>query len=427
MGSPNPQFDKWIEMARSSWEESNSELLDPFTKSANDLADKYRALEEIKLHLITCTKAQYDQPETTVKKLNVGGKIYRFDRSFAEKLQGSLLGYMLSGDYDKLFARDKNGVIFLDLDPFWMDDILDSILYPERKANKMDYLSPYAKTFTVHVKNYVHLIKQYLKVTDLVTGSTPSGKASQATEENKTSISTSSNDQPINVDVTFAPLQNAMNKLAGLQAEFKTFHDKLAQAHAQYVTELQTYRDELVSIATFVFAKRSDWTSIHPKRVEEELLEDIRALVSLLASTVKESKAVGVEDSIGDAEENSTSGTPHRTISLAVGCEYFETSDITLRLAPARTYMWNLASTEWGHTLDEEDGAIMINDFSAEGMRYILWYLRLKRVDEALGRSKLDIYLDLPPYFYDLAYAAQAFCLLEDEMKVLCIGYGGQR
>jgi hypothetical protein len=402
MGSPNPQFDKGIEMARSSWEESNSELLDPFTKSANDLAAKYRALEEIKLHLITCTKAQSRQPETTVKKLNFGGKIYRFDRSSAEKLQGSLLGYMLSGDYDKLFARDKNGLIFIDLDPAYVDVILDSILYPENKANKMEFFCLYGEKYCLHGDYYA-----YLKVTDLVTGGASPEKTPEATKRNRTPISTSSNNQPAIVDVTFAPLQNAMNKLAGLQAEFKTFHDKLAQAHAQYVTELQTYRDELVCIATFVFAKRSDWIKMLAKGSEEELLVDIRALASVLVSRVKESNAVGMDNAI----------IPERTISLVVGRESFETTAQTLRLAPAKTYMWNLASTEWGHTLDEEDGAIMINDFSAVGMQFILHYLRTKRMCEAMGIAR-NIKFNAPPHTYALVYEARKFCLLDDEMKL---------
>jgi hypothetical protein len=408
MGDPTPRFDKWIEEVCHRWNcvigrETDSELLDTLTKSANDLADNYRALEEIKLHLITCTKAQSDQPETTVKKLNVGGKIYRFNRSSTEKLQGSLLGYMLSGDYDKLFARDKNGVIFLDLDPFWMDDILGDILgdilYPIDKANKQDeclYGYDYRSSY-----GYRNQIYGYLKVTDLITGGSSPKKTSHVTKQNQASIYT----PPKIVDKTFAPLQNAMNKLAGLQAEFKRFHDKVVQAHAQYLRELCTYREELLCIATFVFAKRSDWSTMLSKGSEEELLEDIRALVSMLSSRVKGSNAVGMDNAI----------IPERTISLVVRREYFETTAQTLRLAPARTYIWNLASTEWGHTLDEEDGAIMINDFPAEGMWYILRHFRSKRICEAMGIA------------YDFRFGlggksvlqARKFCLLENEIKLI--------
>jgi hypothetical protein len=402
MSDPTPQFDKWIEEVCSSWEESNSELQNVFRESANDLADKYRVLQEIKLHLITCTKAQYDQPESTVKKLNVGGKIYRFDRSSTEKLEGSLLGYMLSGDYDKLFARDKNGVIFIDMDPAHVDVILDSTLYPESKVNKMGYVCLYGEKYPLHGDYYA-----YLKVTDLVTGGASPEKAPEVTKENQTPISTSSNNQPTVVDETLAPMQNAINKLADLQAECQRFHDKVVQAHAQHLTELQTYREELMCIATFVFAKRSNWRSMRPEGSEEELLEDIRALVSLLSSRVKKRNAVGMDNAI----------IPERTISLIVGREYFETTEHTLRLAPARTYMWNLASTEWGHTLDEEDGAIMIDGISAVGMRYILWYLRRKRICEAMGIA-YDFIFTLPRHWYDSVCAARKFCLLEGEMEL---------
>jgi hypothetical protein len=402
MGDPTPQFDKWIEKLRRRLEKTNSELLDTFINSTDDIVDKYRVLQEIKLQLITCTKAQSDQPETTVKKLNFGGKIYRFNRSSAEKLQGSLLGYMLSGDYDRLFARDKNGVIFLDLDPAYVDDILDNVLYPESKVNKIKDV-------------FGNRMADYLKMTDLVTGSTSPEKTPQVTKENITPISTSSNNQPAIVDVTYTPLQKTMNKFVDLHAEFKTFHDDLAQVHAQYVTELQTYRDELVCIATFVFVKRSDWIKMLSKGSEEELLVDIRALASMLVSRVKGSNALGMDNAI----------IPERTISLIVGCETFETTDITLRLAPARTYMWNLASTEWGHTLDEADGAIMIDGFSAVGMRYILRYLRMKRICEAMGTARPGtIRFDLgSSHIYNSVLQARKFCLLEKEIKLNYSGY----
>jgi len=76
------------------------------------LRENQRLLEEME-HRILSISAQTDE----VVELNVGGQLMSTSRAVLCSAEGSLLAGMFSGNFDSGHRRDKDGRIFLDVDP----------------------------------------------------------------------------------------------------------------------------------------------------------------------------------------------------------------------------------------------------------------------------------------------------------------------
>jgi hypothetical protein len=108
---------------RLDWDRKLIEQQRAAVKSAEQrLETKQRKLEDLKSRLFGLAEGAYD-----IVDLNVGGQLISTQRSVLRSAEGSLLSGMFSGNFDNGLKRDKDGRIFLDVDPSLFGKILSHL------------------------------------------------------------------------------------------------------------------------------------------------------------------------------------------------------------------------------------------------------------------------------------------------------------
>ena len=96
------------------------------SKSRKRTFDAY--LDDIILHCShNCSNIAVATLRTDIIKINVGGRIFMIKREalISNQSDQKFLFVLLSGRWNFIIPKDRNGIIFLDLDPSWIEPSFD--------------------------------------------------------------------------------------------------------------------------------------------------------------------------------------------------------------------------------------------------------------------------------------------------------------
>ena len=95
-------------------------------RKAKSLSDRIDLFCESQRHPLT-NPISADHSDD-ILTLNVGGKVIAIQKSVIKSDQLEFLYYLFSNRWSNILPRDRDGLIFLDMDPAWIRPVLTSIL-----------------------------------------------------------------------------------------------------------------------------------------------------------------------------------------------------------------------------------------------------------------------------------------------------------
>ena len=111
-----------------------------------------------------------DERNSTMVRLNVGGKVLIMKRSIM-RLEGDSMNFLhliISGRWNYLLPRDRNGVIFVDLDPPLITPILDKLRF-RSDCGTNEHMVP---RVSIDRRAIFNSVVSYYRVADIVYGDT---------------------------------------------------------------------------------------------------------------------------------------------------------------------------------------------------------------------------------------------------------------
>ena len=105
-----------------------------FTKQLMELKIRKRIFDaytdNVNLHRShNCSNDAVATLRTDIVKINVGGRIIMIKREalISNQSDQNFLFVLLSGRWNSIIPKDRNGIIFIDLDPSWIEPIFDAL------------------------------------------------------------------------------------------------------------------------------------------------------------------------------------------------------------------------------------------------------------------------------------------------------------
>ena len=115
-----------------------------------------------------CRAVDGTDRNSTMVRLNVGGKLHIIKRStmLSEGDHMNFLYLMISGRWDYLLPKDRNGVLFIDLDPALITPILDKL----RFRSNLGMIKQLTVRISMDKRAIFNAVVSYYRIGDVVNG-----------------------------------------------------------------------------------------------------------------------------------------------------------------------------------------------------------------------------------------------------------------